>query len=178
MKKEFFLSIYYKVSIFFSMGAFLILFLYLEKFPSLMYGDISKSLFVLKFTTSIDVYETVVNSALIVFIVLFLINLGVLIYSLMGEEIEGLLAEGVFYNTILTFLILISHIAYNIQIPTNVNGEISHSLFHSNFFELAESKAIVFNVSYLLITVYLFYSVYVIYKLIPKDNSEDITDKK
>lgn len=177
MKKEFILNIYYKASVFLGMGAFLSLFLYLEKFPKEMFGDISKKIFSLEFSIAFDVLKHVFNSSLIVFIIIFLINLGFLIYSLIGKKIEGLLAEGVFYNTLLTFLIVLSHIAYNIQIPLNVNGEISHSLFHSNFFELADSKVIVFNFSYLLITVYLLYSVFVIYKLIPKNKEVEVVEK-
>ena len=175
MKKDFILNFYYKVTVFLAMGAFISLFLYLEKFPELMFGDITKSLFSLEFSISYGVTEQVINSALIVFVCIFLVNLGVLIYSWTGEKIEGLLAEAVFYNVIITLLIVISHIAYNIQIPLNVNGEISHSLFNSNFFALSDVKVIVFNLSYLLITIYLVYNAYVIYKLIPqKEENEEI----
>ena len=175
MKKDVILSTYYKVSLFLAMGAFLSLFQYLQKFPESMYGDISKSLFSLEFNIAYGVTDQVLNLALIAFISIFLVNLGILIYSLTGEKVEGLLAEAVFYNTIITLLIVISHIAFNVQIPLNVNGEISHSIFNSNFFVLADTKIIAFNFSYLLITIYLFYNAYVIYKLIPeKKETEEI----
>jgi len=178
MKKDYILSTYYKASVLLAMGAFLSLFLYLEKFPESMFGDIIKSLFSLDFNIGYQVSDIVINSALIVFICIFLVNIGVLIYSLTGEKVKGLLAEAVFYNTIITLLIVISHIAYNIQIPINVNGEIIHSIFHSTFFVLSDVKVIAFNLSYLLITIYLFYNVYVIYKLIPKKIKNEEIEKE
>lgn len=168
MSKEFIMSIYYKVCIFLGMGAFLNLFVYLERFPELMNGDITKKLFSLEFNTGYGAYETVFNTALIVFILIFAINLGVLVYSLLGEKSEGLIAEAVFYNTIITFLIVIAHIAFYIQIPTTVNGEITNGIFNTSFYVLADEVVKVFNFSYLLITVYLFYNVFVIYRSMPE----------
>jgi len=171
MKKENLMSVYYKMCIFIAMGAFLSLFLYLKQFPQGMNGDIVKTFFTLEFNVTFVEIVEVFNSMVIIFFVIFLINLGALIFVLVGNKLEGLLAEGAFYNTIISFLLLISHLAYHLQIPAIVNGEISHSLFHSNFYSLTDVKVVVFNFSYLLITIYLFYNIYIIYKQIPKNNS-------
>ena len=144
------------------------LFLYLEKFPDFINGDVTKKLFNLKITIGYEDYVEVFNSALIVFLVIFGINLGVLIYSILGEKIEGLFAEAVFYNTIIAFLIVIAHIAFYLQVPANGNGEITMGILNTSFYILTNEVVKVFNFSYLLITIYLFYNVYVIYKSMPE----------
>ncbi len=168
MSKDFIMSIYYKLCIFLGIGAFLSLFLYLEKFPDFINGDVTKKLFNLKITIGYEDYVEVFNSALIVFLVIFGINLGVLIYSILGEKIEGLFAEAVFYNTIIAFLIVIAHIAFYLQVPANGNGEITMGILNTSFYILTNEVVKVFNFSYLLITIYLFYNVYVIYKSMPE----------
>ena len=173
MNKENLISVYYKMCVIIAMGAFLSLFLYLSKFPGGMNGDINKTFFSLEFNIMYGEQVIVFNSMKIVFLVIFLINLGVFIYSLLGKKLEGLLAEGVFYNTIITFLLVISQLAYHLQIPPIVNGEITHSIFFSNFYRLTDERIIVFNFSYLLITIYMFYNIYIIYKTMPKVNDQE-----
>lgn len=168
MNKKNLISIYYKMCIFVSMGAFLSLFLYLKQFPPGMNGDITKTFFTLTFDTGYGETIEVFNSMVIIFFAIFLINLGALVFALVGEKLEGLLLEGAFYNTIISFLLLVAHLAYHLQIPGIVNGEISHSIFHSNFYRLTDVRILVFNFSYLFITIYLFYNIYVIYKLLPQ----------
>ncbi len=168
MSKENLMSIYYKMCVFVGMGAMLSLFLYLKEFPKEMNGEITKKLFSLDFGIAYGENAVVFNSVLIIFFVVFLINLGALIFTLVGDSLEGLLAEGAFYNTIISFLLIVAHLAFYLQIPNAVNGEISHSVFHSNFYRLIDDKVIAFNFSYLFITIYLFYNVYVIYKLLPE----------
>lgn len=177
MKKQNLMSVYYKMCVFIAVGALLSLFLYLKEFPKMMNGDITKTLFLIEFDVTLDTTVAVFNDVLIVFFVVFLINLGALVYALIGEKLEGLLTEGAFYNTIISFLLLVSHLAFYLQIPGIVNGEISHSVFHSNFYELVDVRAIVFNFSYLFITIYLFYNVYVIYTLLQK-KQEKVGNKK
>ncbi len=167
MKKENLMGIYYKMSIFIAMGAILSLFLFLKQFPEGMNGDITKTFFTLKFDLAFGQMIEVFNSIVIIFFAIFLINLGALIFTLTGDKMKGLLAEGAFYNTIISFLLLVSHLAYYLQIPKTVNGEISHSVFHSNFYRLTDLRIIAFNFSYLFITIYLVYNIYVIYKLLP-----------
>ncbi len=168
MNKENLMSVYYKMCIFIGMGAFLSLFLYLKQFPEGMNGDITKTFFGLEFNLGYGNVVTVFNSIVIIFFVIFLINLGALIFALIGDKLDGLLLEGAFYNTIISLLLLISHLAFHLQIPGIVNGEISHSIFHSNFYALTDMRVIVFNFSYLFITVYMFYNAYIIYKFMPK----------
>ncbi len=172
MKKENLISIYYKMCIVIAMGAFLSLFIYLSKFPEGMNGDITKTFFSLEFITMYIETVTVFNSMIIIFSVIFLINLGALIYVITGEKLEGLLLEGVFYNTIITFLLIVSHLAYYLQIPPIVNGEITHSFLFSTFYRLTDVKILVFNFSYLLITIYLFYNIYIVYKVMLKANNK------
>ena len=168
MKKKPLMNVYYKMCIFIGMGALLSLFLYLREFPTEMTGDIYKTFFSLDFDVSIEASIVVFNSVLIIFFVIFLINVGVLIFALIGEPLEGLVMEAAFYNAIITFLLLVSHLAFYLQIPSNINGEISHSIFHSNFYHLVDDKIIVFNFSYLFITVYIFFNAFIVYKFIPE----------
>ncbi len=172
MNKENLMSTYYKMCVVIAMGAFLSLFLYLKQFPKGMNGDITKTFFSLKFNVMPNETVEVFNSIIIVFFVIFLINLGVFVFTLVGTKVKGLLAEGAFYNMILSFLLLLSQLAYHLQIPKIVNGEISHSIFHSNFYRLTDVRIIVFNFSYLFITIYMFYNIYIIYKMIPKKSSQ------
>ncbi len=168
MKKEQIMNVYYKMCIFIGAGALLSLFLYLREFPTEMTGNIYKTFFSLDFDVSIEANVIVFNSVLIIFFVIFLINLGALIFALIGEQLEGLLSEAVFYNAIITFLLVVSHLAFYLQIPGNINGEITHSIFHSNFYHLVDDRIIVFNFSYLFITIYVFFNVFVIYRLLPE----------
>ncbi len=176
MNKENFLKVYYKMCVVIAMGAFLSLFLYLSKFPEGMNGDINKTFFTLEFNIMYGQQVIVFNSMVIVFFAIFLINLGMFIYVLLSKKTEGLLAEGTFYNTIITFLLLVSHLAYHLQIPPIVNGTITHSFLYSNFYRLTDVKIMVFNFSYLLISVYLFYNVFVIYKTMPRVNNDEVVE--
>lgn len=172
MNKENLMSVYYKMCIFVGMGAFLSLFLYLNQFPVGMNGNIDKTFFGLVFNVSYGEVVEVFNSVVIIFFAIFLINLGALIFTMVGDKMKGLIAEGAFYNTVISLLLLISHLAYHLQIPGIVNGEISHSVFHSNFYRLTDMRIIVFNFSYLFITIYIVYNAYVIYKLMPKQKGD------
>ena len=169
MKKDNLMNIYYKMCVFIGAGALLSLFLYLKEFPKEMNGDIIKTFFSLEFDILYETNVVVFNTILIIFFIVFLINLGALIFALVGEKLEGLLLEAAFYNTIITFLLVVSHLAFYLQIPSIVNGEISHSVFHSNFYSLTDVRVIVFNFSYLFIAIYLFYNAYVIYNLLPQN---------
>jgi len=171
MKKENLMSVYFKMCVVIAMGAFVSLFLYLQQFPEGMNGDITKTFFTLKFDVGYGESVEVFNSMIIIFFAIFLINLGALLFTQVGTKMEGLLAEGAFYNTVISFLLLVAHLAYHLQIPGIVNGEISHSIFHSNFYRLTDMRIIVFNFSYLFITIYLFYNIYMIYKLMPQKNN-------
>lgn len=168
MNKQNFMSIYYKMCVFIGMGALLSLFLYLQKFPAGMNGSITKTFFTLEFGIDFASTVEVFNDIVIIFFGIFLVNLGALVFTLVGKKMEGLIAEGAFYNTIISLLLLISHLAFHLQIPKIVNGEINNSVFHSTFYRLEDVKIYVFNFSYLFITIYLFYNVYVIYKLMQK----------
>ena len=178
MNKKYIMSMYYKMCIFIGLGALLSLYLYLAEYPSEMYGVISKSFFTIDFGVSPDTDIEVFSSILIIFFIIFLINLGALIFALIGEKMEGLLLEGSFYNTIISFLLIVSYFAFYFQIPDIVNGEINHGLISSDFYSLADLKVVVYNFGYLLITIYLFYNIYVVYRLIPQSISYNDTEVK
>ena len=172
MKKESLINIYFKMCLFIGVGALLSLYLYLKEFPEGMNGNITKTFFSLDFDVTFESNVVVFNSVLIIFFVVFLINLGALIFALVGEKLEGFMLEAVFYNTIITFLLVVSHLAFHLQIPGIVNGEISHSIFHSNFYRLVDDRVIVFNFSYLFSTIYIFFNVFLIYKLLPQSKKQ------
>ncbi len=176
MNKENIIKIYYQISLFIALGMLASLYLYLRKIPEIMNGEVSRSFFNLDFLFADSRVVTVFNSMLIIFFIVFLMNLGVLIYALTKEKVESSLVEGIFYNTILSFILIISHLAFYYQIPLMINGLMEHHFFHSNFFKLSTDKVVVFNFSYLLIILYLFYNFYVNYKLTAEvEIEEEIT---
>ena len=71
-----------------SMGLLFVLFKYFEEFPKLMNGTVDKGLFKLDFTIGYGIHLEIFNFALIAFVLVFLFNLGVLIYASTGQKID------------------------------------------------------------------------------------------
>jgi len=165
MNKEKIIKIYYNLNLFIGLGMLASLYVFLGKFPVFMNGEIKRTLFSLDFQFANSHLVEVFNSMLVIFFIVFVVNLGILIYALGSEKVRSALVEGIFYNTILSFILIISHLVFYYQIPTFINGAMESFFFHSNFFELSTEKVRVFNFTYILIIFYLAYNFYINYKL-------------
>lgn len=164
--KELVFYIYSKLSILIGLAIFLVLFMYFRMFPEGMYGVVDKGIFKLDFAVSFGVNETIFNFPLILFIVFFLFNLGLLIYSQVGNKLAvGTLTGSIFYNTILSFLLIVAHLVFYYVIPDTINGAIVIGLIDYEFEVLSDVSKTGYNFAYLLATVYTFYNVFVVYSL-------------
>lgn len=175
--KELALRMYSKISIVMSMGLLYILFKYFNEFPKLMNGEVKKQLFSLDFTMNFSTHLEIFNFALVVFIVVLFINLGILIYALVGEKIDEKIVANIMYNTIITVLIIIAHGAFYYMIPDTVNGAIEIGLFQYEFDVLTGVSNKGINFAYILILIYMLYNATLVYlemRTIKKNNQEEI----
>ena len=173
LNKEMILNIYNKISIILGLAIFLVLFMYFNKMPESMFGTVDKGIFSLDFAVDLSTTTVVFNTPLIWFIFIFLINLGLLLYTQLGEKVTtGRITESVFYNTILSFLLIIAQLVFFYIIPESINGTISIELFQYEFVELADKSITGINFAYILASIYVFYNMVILY-LEMKNNQID-----
>lgn len=169
--KELIFNIYSKLSILIGLGTFLILFIYYGKFPEGMYGVIDRGIFNLDLSISPGVNIEIFNSPLIWFIGFFLLNLGLLIYSQVGDkEAVGTISGSLFYNLILSVLLIVTQLVFYYLVPETVNGAIEIGLFEYEFAVLSDVSNVGYNFGYALATIYVLYNVFVVYVLTKNSN--------
>ena len=162
--KEALLSIYNKLNVFVGLGIFLVLVIYFNNFPETMYGAIDKGIFSLDLSVAYGTQVEVFNFPLVWFILFFLLNLGFLIFTQTGEKVEsGAISESIFYNTILSFLLIVAQLVFYYIIPETVNGDIVIGLFQYDFDVLSDVVVSGYNFAYILATVYTFYNMFVLF---------------
>ena len=172
IEKELVLNIYSKLSLVIGLSIFIILAVYFSNLPELMYGVVEKGIFNLNFRVAYDTYLDVFNWPLILFIVFFLFNLGVLIYAQKGEKVEGSIINGsIFYNTVLSFLLIVAHLVFYFIVPDTINGAIEVGLFQYEFKVLSDVSNTGINFGYILATIYTLYNIFVIYSLSKDSNN-------
>ena len=164
--KKLIFNIYSKLSILIGLGTFLILFTYFGKFPEGMYGAVDRGIFSLDFNVSPGINIEIFNSPLVWFIGFFLLNLGFLIYSLVGDkEAVGTISGSLFYNLILSVLLIIAQLVFYYLVPETVNGPIEIGLFEYEFAVLSDVSNTGYNFGYALASIYTFYNVFMVYVL-------------
>jgi hypothetical protein len=164
LDKEIIANIYSKLSVVMGLGIFIILFMYFNNLPELMYGPVEKGMFNLDFSVGFEMNIIVFNLPLIFFTLLFLYNLGMLIYTQTGNKMEANnVTESMFYNTILSFLLIVSQFVFVYMVPDSINGIIEVGLFQYEFVELSDLSTKGINFGYILATIYTFYSIFVLY---------------
>jgi len=170
MTKEKIIKIYYYFSVFIALGMLVSMYLFLGQFPEFMNGVISRTLFNLdfEFAGESEYVIEVFNAMFVIFFLVLIINVNIMIYVLRNEKVDNSLVEGIFYNTIISLVLIIAHLTFYYQIPTLINGNLEHYFFHSNFFLLSTNKVVVYNLSYGLIMLYLINNFYVNYKIFTK----------
>ena len=137
MDKELIVNIYSKLSVVIGLGVFLILLMYFNNVPKVMYGAVEKGMLNLDFSVGLGVNVVVLNLPLIFFTVFFFYNLGMLIYTQTGDKMEANnITESMFYNTILSFLLVVSQFVFVYMVPESINGVIDIGLFKYEFVEL------------------------------------------
>lgn len=162
--KELIVNIYSKLSIVIGLGIFIVLLIHFNSFPELMNGVVDKGLFNLDFTIESAVHVEVFNLPLILFTALFLFNLGVLIYIITGKKVEtNIVVESMFYNTILSFLLIVAQVVFYYMIPETINGAIEIGLYQYEFVELSDLSTTGINFGYILAAIYTLYSIFVLF---------------
>jgi hypothetical protein len=162
LDKELIANIYSKLSVVIGLSIFIILLMYFSNLPELMYGPVEKGIFNLDFSVGYEMNLIVFNLPLIFFTLLFLYNLGMLIYTQTGNKMEANnITESMFYNTILSFLLIVSQIVY--MVPDSINGIIEIGFFQFEFVELSDLSTKGINFGYILATIYTFYSTFVLF---------------
>ena len=171
--KELLLSIYNKLNVLIGLGIFLILVVYFSSFPEIMYGAVDKGIFSLDLTVSYDLHTIIFNYPLVWFILFFLLNIGFLIVIQKGEKVEsGIVFESIFYNIILSFLLIVAQLVFYYMIPESINGNIQIGLFQYGFDVLSDVVANGINFAYILATIYVFYNMFVVFLSMRNVNAE------
>lgn len=171
--KEVVLKVYNRLSVFLGLGSFILLFVYFNSFPKTMNGTVAKSILNFDFTLSIQDSIKIFNSPLIWFILFFIMNLGVLIYTQTGQnKSEGRIVESMFYNTIISFLLIVSQVVLYYLVPETVNGAIEFGLFRYEFVELSNKSVIGINFAYIFAMIYTIYNGIIIYLEIRENKPE------
>lgn len=171
--KEIIANIYSKLSLIVGLGIFLILFMYFNKLPEFMYGPVEKGIMTLDFNIGAAGNTIVFNYPLIFFIVFFLYNLGMFIYTQTGDKMQANnIVASMFYNAILSFLLIVSQFVFVYMVPDTVNGFINVGLFQYEFVELSDLSTIGINFGYILAIIYTFYSIFVLF-IETKNKEED-----
>ena len=157
------LNLYNKISLIIGLGIYLVLFLHFNKMPESMFGSVDKGIFYLDF--AVEGQQVVVfNSPLVWFIGFFLLNLGALLFTQYGNKKEtGLVVESMFYNTVISFLLIASQLAFFYMVPDSVNGIIDIGLFKYEFVELVDKSATGINFGYIFASVYVLYNIVVVF---------------
>lgn len=157
------LNIYNKLSIVLGLGTFLILLVYFNGFPETMNGTIDKGIFNLDLVIGSGVEVSIFNSPIVWFVLFFVMNLGVLIFTQTGEKAaESKVVESIFYNTILSFFLIVAQIVFYYLIPGTVNGAINIGLFKYEFVELIDKSVVGINFAYILASIYTIYNIVVV----------------
>lgn len=173
LDKELIVKIYSKLSVVVGIGIFAILLLYFSNIPDFMYGPVEKGLFSIKFDLESGVSKTVVNLPLIFFTVFFIYNLGMLIYTQIGEKMEAsIITASMFYNTILCFLLIVSQFVFVYMVPDSINGLIDIGLFQYEFVELSDLSAKGINFGYIIAIIYTFYNIVILFIETNKNEEE------
>jgi len=162
--RDLIVNIYSKLSVVIGLGIFVILFAYFDNFPDSMYGPVEKGLFSLDFSVAFGENTIVANLPFVFFIVFFIYNLGMLIYTQTGDKMEANnITASMFYNTILSVLLIVTQLVFVYMIPDSINGNIVIGLLQYEFVELSDLSTIGINFGYILAIIYTFYNVFVLY---------------
>lgn len=176
LEKELLLKVYSRVSVFIGFILLLVLAVYFNRFPDEMFGTIENGLFNITLAVTYDTSLLIFNTPLVVFLVVFLFNLGVLIYAITGKKVLlPQIVESILYNTILSFLFIVSQVVLYFVIPATVNGAINFGFFSYNFSVLTNEVLSGINFGYILITIYTFYNMFIVYFI---RSSKEIQFKK
>jgi len=164
INKDAVLKIYNKLSIVLGLGTLIILLVYFNGFPDIMNGTVDKNIFNLNFITGTGNEVGIINSPIIWFILFFIINLGVLIYTQTGEKVtESRIVESIFYNTILSFFLIVAQVVFYYFIPETINGAVNIGLFKYEFVELTDKSSVGINFAYIIASVYTIYNIVVVF---------------
>lgn len=170
MNKEQFLRLYSKISIFIGFLLLIFVYFFISSFPlssSYPYGFhslIETNVFTitfLNFTTDLSI----VNTPLIVFITLLILNIYMFIRVGNTNEVEKKeLQSVVFNNIIITLMLIIGQVAFVLMIPDSINGLVLNKVLFLTFHTgISDPVQIVFT-SYLLTVLYIGYNIFVVLK--------------
>lgn len=172
MSKEDFIRLYTKFSVVIGLILFIFVAAFIGRFPEgkvLLENGI--------FGVNVLVFGSgfaIVNTPLIIFITLFILNIYMLIRVGSTEEIPFKeLQSVVFTNTFLVFLMIIGQIAFVLMLPDSINGEIINRFFMITFHIGTGSAYHVIYVNYTLTFIYFIYNILVLVKSpLPKPEEE------
>ena len=167
MNKEKFLRTYTNLSIFIGILLFVFSIAFIAQFPEGFNGLVSKSIFVLKLDTlGQTLYVT--NYLIIILSTLFLLNLLMMFRIGNTEEVEyKFLRNVVFYNTVLSLMLIVSQMVFYFMIPEAINGWIISNIFSVSFEVRTNFTVHALNFNFILAILYFGYNFlfYLCYRL-------------
>jgi hypothetical protein len=153
------------------------MFIYTLNFPIEFYGTITKGIFNITFENYSGTFN-IFNSPMIVFFILFVMNIVLIINLGDLKEIENKdLREVLIMNTFLTFIMILGQILFIVLVPNQINGLIEDKIIFINMPVLATNIVKVFNINYILAVIYIGYNMYVTFKSIP-EGTDKIVEKE
>lgn len=179
MNKENFLRLYSKISIFIGVLLFIFVIFFVSSFPlATKYPTGFRALIETNvFTITLVNYSaniTLMNTPLIVFMTLLILNIVMLIRVGDTKNIdEKPLQTVVFNNIIITMMLIIGQIAFVLMIPENINGIVQNRFLFVTFHSGTGTPVHVILASYVLTLVYIGYNIMVVNKTKPEVVEED-----
>lgn len=180
MEKNKFARTYLWVSLVFVVCMAIITFIYLNRFPSNleMYpygynGVVEKTLFNVTLT---NLSETIVifNWPLIIHFGFFVLTILNVVNILRGEQLEKkIISEVMVYNAVLAFVLVLSSGLFIFFIPEIINGVIDHGYFLTKMPRQMNDIINVYNLSYVVYTIYFLLNAYALYVTAEKKVTND-----
>jgi hypothetical protein len=171
MSKEKFLRLYVKLSIMIGIILFIWMFVFTNQFPPQFNGTVEKNIFAITLNNSFVGPKLILNSPLIVFISFLLLNIYFVFRIGNTEEVKNKwLKEVLFYNIILTIMMIMGQVLFAIMVPETIQGAITDHFVYLSMPMLNDSVVQVINVNYVMTIAMIIYNILVAWKsALPKE---------
>jgi hypothetical protein len=149
------------------------MFVFTNQFPPQFNGTVEKSIFAITLNNSFVGPKFILNSPLIVFISFLLLNIYFIFRIGSTEEVENKwLKEVLFYNIILTIMMIMGQVLFTIMVPETIQGEITDHFLYLSMPKLNNVVIQVINVNYLITIIMIIYNIFVAWKsALPKEKA-------
>lgn len=169
MEKNRFMRLYLRISIVLAIFILIVNLIFIwgfpidsTQFPYGFNGTVEKTLFEVTFINMSGNVE-VFNWPLIIHFGFFIVTVLTAALALTGEQLKKKkISEFMVYNVIISLLLVISSLVFMFLIPDTINGVIKNGIIFTKMPIRTDDIATVFNLSFVLIIIYIGMNIYVL----------------